>query len=335
MLEHRAGRPGRRVDERLRRLRRTEAIREMLRESRVHASNLMAPVFIKDGDLVAEPVETMPGVNRYSIDSVSDYVGRLVDGGVRSVLLFGIPASKDESGSEAYSSDGVVPRAIKELKSHFDSLVVAADVCLCEYTSHGHCGVLDGGSVSNEMTLPLLARAALQYARAGADIVCPSAMMDGQVLAIRKALDESAHEERLVMGYSAKYASSFYGPFREAAGSTPAFGDRKGYQMSPANSREAMREIDSDVREGADIIMVKPALAYLDVVGKARAKYDLPLAAYSVSGEYSMIKAAAARGWLDEKGAAIEVATSIRRAGADIIITYFAEQLATWLREER
>jgi len=307
----------------------------MLRESRVHASNLMAPVFVKDGERVVEPVEAMPGVNRYSVDTVSNYVGRLLDEGVRSVLLFGIPASKDESGSEAYSSEGVVPRAIEELKSHFDSLVVAADVCLCEYTSHGHCGVLDAGGVSNEMTLPLLAKAALQYARAGADIVCPSAMMDGQVLAIRKALDDSAHEERLVMGYSAKYASSFYGPFREAAGSAPAFGDRKGYQMSPANSREAMREIDSDVREGADIIMVKPALAYLDVIGKARAKYDAPLAAYSVSGEYSMIKAAAARGWLDEKGAAIEVATSIRRAGADIIITYFAEQLAAWLREER
>lgn len=334
MLGQRSGRPGRRVDERLRRLRRTEAIREMLRESRVHASNLMAPIFIKDGERIVEPVEAMPGVNRYSVDTVSEYVGRLVDEGVKSVLLFGIPASKDESGSEAYSSNGIIPRAIEELKSHFDSLVVAADVCLCEYTSHGHCGVLDRGSVSNEMTLPLLAKAALQYASAGADIVCPSAMMDGQVLAIRRALDESAQEDRLVMGYSAKYASSFYGPFREAAGSTPAFGDRRGYQMSPANSREAMREIDSDVMEGADVIMVKPALAYLDVISKARAKYNVPLAAYSVSGEYSMIKAAAARGWLDEKSAAVEVATSIRRAGADIIITYFAEQLAAWLREE-
>ena len=337
MLEERVGGPGRGAGERLRRLRRTGAIREMLRESRVHPSNLMAPIFVKDGERVVEPVEAMPGINRYSVDTVSDYVGRLVDEGVRSVLLFGIPSSKDESGSGAYSSDGVVPRAIEELKSHFHSLVVAADVCLCEYTSHGHCGVLDGDgvSVSNEMTLPLLAKAALQYARAGADIVCPSAMMDGQVRALRKALDGSSYEERLVMGYSAKYASSFYGPFREAAGSTPAFGDRKGYQMSPANSREAMREIDSDVKEGADVIMVKPALAYLDVIGKARARYDLPLAAYSVSGEYSMIKAAAARGWIDEKGAAMEVAASIRRAGADIIITYFAEQLAVWLREER
>ena len=335
MLEERAGRPSRRVDERLRRLRRTETIREMLKESRVTVSNLMAPVFVQDGERVVEPVEAMPGINRYSVDTVSDYVGRLTDEGVRSVLLFGIPRSKDELGSEAYSSDGVVPRAITELKSHFPSLVVAADVCLCEYTSHGHCGVLKDGSVSNEMTLPLLAKAALQYAAAGADIVCPSAMMDGQVLAIRRALDGSSYEERLVMGYSAKYASSFYGPFREAAGSAPAFGDRKGYQMNPANLREAMREIDSDIREGADIIMVKPALAYLDVISKARSKYDLPLAAYSVSGEYSMIKAASANGWLDEKSAAMEIATSIKRAGADVIITYFAEQLAVWLREER
>jgi len=335
MLEERSGRAVRRMDERLRRLRRTEPIREMLKESRVHVSNLMAPVFVRDGEGVAEPVEAMPGINRFSVDKVSDYVGRLTEEGVRSVLLFGIPGSKDEAGSQAYSKDGVVPRAIRELKSQFRSLVVAADVCLCEYTSHGHCGVVVDGSVNNAMTLPLLAKAALEYAGAGADMVCPSAMMDGQVLAIRKALDGSSYEERLVVGYSAKYASSFYGPFREAAKSAPAFGDRKGYQMNPANSREAMREIDSDIREGADMIMVKPALAYLDVISKARSRYDIPLAAYSVSGEYSMIKAASANGWLDEKSAAMEVATSIKRAGADIIITYFAEQLATWLREEQ
>jgi len=334
MLEEHTPRPNVRVDNRLRRLRRTDAIREMLKESRVHASNLMAPVFVRHGERVVEPVEAMPGVNRYSVDTVSDYVGRLTEEGVRSVLLFGIPDSKDDSGSEAYSKDGVVPRAVSELKSHFNSLVVAADVCLCEYTSHGHCGVVEDGGVSNAKTLPLLAEAAIQYASAGADMVCPSAMMDGQVLAIRKALEESSYEDRLVMGYSAKYASSFYGPFREAAGSAPAFGDRKGYQMNPANSREAMREIGSDISEGADIIMVKPALAYLDVISKARSKYDVPLAAYSVSGEYSMIKAASANGWLDEKGAAMEVATSIRRAGADVIITYFAEQLAAWLKEE-
>lgn len=307
----------------------------MLKENRVNVSSLMAPIFVRDGERIVEPVEAMPGVNRYTVDRVSEYVGRLADEGVRSVLLFGIPDFKDESGSEAYSRDGVVPRAVREIKSHFSSVLVAADVCLCEYTSHGHCGVLVDGEVSNKKTLPLLAEAALQYAAAGADMLCPSAMMDGQVMAIRAALDGSSHEEKLVMGYSAKYASSFYGPFREAAKSAPSFGDRKGYQMDPANSREAMREIDSDVREGADVIMVKPALAYLDVISKARARHDLPLAAYSVSGEYSMIKAASANGWLDEKRAALEVATSIRRAGADIIITYYAEQLAAWLREEQ
>lgn len=305
----------------------------MLKENRVNVSSLMAPIFVRDGERIVEPVEAMPGVNRYTVDRVSEYVGRLADEGVRSVLLFGIPDFKDESGSEAYSRDGVVPRAVREIKSHFSSVLVAADVCLCEYTSHGHCGVLVDGEVSNKKTLPLLAEAALQYAAAGADMLCPSAMMDGQVMAIRAAVDGSSHEEKLVMGYSAKYASSFYGPFREAAKSAPSFGDRKGYQIDPANSREAMREIDSDVREGADVIMVKPALAYLDVISKARARHDLPLAAYSVSGEYSMIKAASANGWLDEKRAALEVATSIRRAGADIIITYYAEQLAAWLRE--
>lgn len=307
----------------------------MLKENRVHVSNLMAPVFVRDGEGVVEPVESMPGINRYSVDTVSDYVGRLADEGVRSVLLFGLPGRKDETGSQAYSAGGVVPRAIRELKGHFQSLVVAADVCLCEYTSHGHCGVLEAGVVSNEKTLPLLAEAARQYADAGADMVCPSAMMDGQVLAIRNALDGSGFGDRLVMGYSAKYASSFYGPFRDAADSAPAFGDRRGYQMNPANSREAMREIDSDVREGADIVMVKPALAYLDVITKARARFEVPLAAYSVSGEYSMIKAASARGWIDERSAAMEVALSIKRAGADVIITYFAERLAVWLKEEQ
>ncbi len=335
MLEERVAGTGKRVDARLRRLRRTESLREILRESRVHVSNLMAPVFVRDGEGIHEPIESMPGIYRYSVDTVSEYVGRLAEEGIKSVLLFGIPDAKDESGTEAYSSDGVVPRAIREIKSNFRSLVVAADVCLCEYTTHGHCGIVDETGVSNERTLPLLAKAALQYARAGADIVCPSAMMDGQVLAIRSALDSSSFEERLVMGYSAKYASSFYGPFRTAVGSTPAFGDRKGYQMNPANFREAIREMDSDISEGADMIMVKPALAYLDVIGRARSRYTVPIAAYSVSGEYSMLKAASANGWLDEKGAVLEVATAIKRAGADIIITYFAEQLAAWLGDEQ
>jgi porphobilinogen synthase len=330
MLEERS-----RVNSRLRRLRRTESIREILKENRVHVSNLMAPVFVKDGERIVEPVRSMPGVERYSVDRVSDYVGRLMEEGIRSVLLFGIPGSKDELGTEAYSSSGIVPRAVRELKSHFPSLVVATDVCLCEYTSHGHCGVTDDEAVSNDRTLPLLAKAALQYARAGADMLCPSAMMDGQVLAIRRSLDESGFEDRLLMGYSAKFASSFYGPFRDAAASTPAFGDRKESQMDPPNSREAMREIESDIKEGADIVMVKPALSYLDVIAKARARFDLPIAAFSVSGEYSMIKAASTNGWLDEKGCVLEMMTSIKRAGADIIITYFAEQVASWLREAR
>ena len=335
MLKERSDSSGTRSGARLRRLRRTDAIREILSENRLHVSGLVAPIFVRDGEHVVEPVEAMPGINRHSVDTVSSYVGKLTDEGIKSVLLFGIPDSKDEAGSGAYSSDGVVPRAIRELKSQFPALVVAADVCLCEYTSHGHCGVLDGGAVSNARTLPLLAKAAMEYAGAGADIVCPSAMMDGQVLAIRDALDESRYEETLLMSYSAKYASSFYGPFRDAAKSAPAFGDRRGYQMNPPNSREAMREIDSDIKEGADIVMIKPALPYLDVISKARSRHDVPIAAYSVSGEYSMIKASSAKGWLDERGAAMEVATSIKRAGADIIITYFAEQLAVWLREEQ
>lgn len=330
MLEERS-----RVNSRLRRLRRTESLREILKENRVHVSNLMAPVFVRDGERIVEPVLSMPGVERYSVDRVSDYVGRLMEEGIRSVLLFGIPGSKDALGTEAYSSSGVVPRAVHELKSRFPSLVVATDVCLCEYTSHGHCGVIDNGRVSNDRTLPLLAKAALQYARAGADMLCPSAMMDGQVLAIRRSLDESGFEERLLMGYSAKFASSFYGPFRDAAASSPAFGDRKDSQIDPPNSREAMREIESDIKEGADIVMVKPALAYLDVIAKARSRFDLPIAAFSVSGEYSMIRAAATNGWLDEKGCVLEMMASIRRAGADIIITYFAEQVAGWLEEDR
>jgi porphobilinogen synthase len=335
LLEERLGRKEVEAGSKLRRLRRTDAIREILSENRLHVSSLVAPVFVRDGEHVEEPVASMPGIFRYSVDKLSDYVGSLTDVGIRSVLLFGIPNSKDEAGTGAYSADGPVPRAIRELKSQFPALVVAADVCLCEYTSHGHCGVLEGGAVSNSRTLPFLAKAARQYAEAGADIVCPSAMMDGQVLAVRKALDESGHEEALLMGYSAKYASSFYGPFRDAARSAPSFGDRKGYQMNPANSREAMREIDSDIKEGADIVMVKPALPYLDVISKARSRHDVPIAAYSVSGEYSMIKASSAKGWLDERGAAMEVATSIKRAGTDLIITYFAEQLAVWLREEQ
>ncbi len=318
---------------RLRRLRRSESLRRLVKETDLQTSKLIAPVFVRYGEKVVEPIEAMPGVNRYSIDQLGKYVGRLLEAGIRATLIFGIPASKDELGSQAYSSDGIVPRAITEIKRSVPSMLVAADVCLCEYTSHGHCGVIQDGQVDNDKTLPLLGRAAVEYARAGADIVAPSAMMDRQVGAIRAALEDSGYHETLVMGYSAKFASSFYGPFREAAGSTPSFGDRKAYQMSPANSREALREIEGDVREGADIIMVKPALSYLDIIAKARSRFNLPIAAYNVSGEYSMIKAASLNGWLNEKATVMEVLTSIKRAGADTIITYFAEQVANWLRE--
>jgi porphobilinogen synthase len=320
-----------RQEERLRRLRGSESLRRMVRETELAVSNLVAPIFVRHGAKVVEPIPSMPGVSRYSTDELLDYLERLVDVGIPAVLLFGIPLSKDEMGTEAYSSTGIIPLAIREAKRRFPRLIVAADVCLCEYTSHGHCGVVENGRVDNEKTVLLLAKAALEYAKAGADMVAPSAMMDGQVRAIRTLLDDSGFRDTLVMGYSAKYASCLYGPFREAAGSSPSFGDRQGYQMDPANSREAMREIEADVREGADVIMVKPALAYLDVIAKARSRFDLPLAAYSVSGEYSMIKAASANGWLDEKRAAMEVLTSIKRAGADVIITYFAEQAADWL----
>jgi porphobilinogen synthase len=318
---------------RLRRLRGSESIRRLVKETDLSVSNLIAPVFVRYGQGITEPIEAMPGINRYSADRAASYVGRLWDAGIRSVLLFGIPESKDELGTQAYSRDGIVPTAIAEIKRSVPSMLIVADVCLCEYTSHGHCGVVEGGKVDNDKTLPLLGKAAVEYARSGADIVAPSAMMDRQVRAIRAALDDSGQHETLVMGYSAKFASSFYSPFREAAGSTPSFGNRRAYQMSSSNSREALREIAEDVREGADIIMVKPALSYLDIIAKARSRFDLPLAAYNVSGEYSMIKAASMNGWLDEKTAAMEVLTSIKRAGADIIITYFAEHVAAWVQE--
>lgn len=320
---------------RLRRLRGNRSIRELVKETELNPSDFIAPLFVRYGTGVTEPVEAMPGVNRYSVDRVGGYASRLADAGLRSILLFGIPEAKDEAGSGAYATDGIIPKAIAEVKKSVPDMVVAADVCLCEYTSHGHCGVLRGREVDNDRTLPLLARAAVEYAKAGADIVAPSAMMDFQVAALRLALDDSGFSDTLVMGYSAKFASSFYGPFREAAGSAPSFGDRRSYQMGTGNLRQAMREIKKDIQEGADIVMVKPALSYLDVVAKARSKFDLPIAAYSVSGEYSAIKAAAMNGWVDEKSMALEVLTSIKRAGADLIITYFAEEAAAWLKEGR
>lgn len=316
-----------------RRLRRTQGLRALVRETTLEPSRFVAPIFVVEGSKSVQEIVSMPGAHRYSVDMLPNYVAKLQELGINSFLLFGIPATRDELGTEAYSSGGVIPRALGELRRRFPESVLMADVCLCEYTVHGHCGVLSGRSVDNDATLPLLAKAAVAYARAGADFVAPSAMMDGQVSQIRMALDSEGLGDTAIMGYSAKYASTFYGPFREAAGSAPAFGDRRGYQMDPPNSREAIREIEADIKEGADIVMVKPALSYLDVIAKARSRFNVPIAAYNVSGEYSMVKAAAANGWVDEKRAVLEIMTSIRRAGADIIISYFAEEAAALLKE--
>lgn len=322
-----------RLASRARRLRKTESIRRILRETRLHQDMFVAPVFVVGDVHRVESIEGMPGVSRYSIDELPRYLERLVGLGIRSVLLFGVPDEKDEQGTGAYAREGLIPRTIESIRPSFPELVLMADVCLCEYTLHGHCGVLSGEDVDNDRTLPLLARAALEYARAGADVVAPSAMMDGQVFAIRRELQEAGLDETIVMGYSAKHASAFYKPFRNAAESAPAFGDRRSYQMQPGNRREAMKEIEQDIKEGADIVMVKPALAYLDVIAEARRRFEVPLAAYDVSGEYAMVKAAALSGWLDEKAAVYEILTAIRRAGADLIITYFAEDAARWLKE--
>lgn len=293
-------------------------------------------MFITAGQNVERPIETMPGHAQRSVDRLDAETDAVGASGVLSVLLFGLPLEKDASGSGAWDALGPVPRAIRALKSRAPTLIVMADVCLCEYTDHGHCGLVDeSGDVRNDATLELLARAAVTYADAGADLVAPSAMMDGQVAAIRRALDTAGHHNVPIMSYAAKFASAMYGPFRAAAQSTPSFGDRRGYQMDPANAREAMREVALDVAEGADILMVKPAGPYLDIIRAVRDRWELPLAAYQVSGEYAMLKAAAERGWIDERRAALESLTSIRRAGADFIITYYALQAAAWLAEDR
>jgi porphobilinogen synthase len=307
---------------RLRRLRRTGALRALVRETRLDLEDFVMPLFVGPA---TEPNEALPAMGRWSVEDVVGEVDRLVAGGVRAVILFGIPDEKDDEGSGAWDDDGVIQRALRELRPRYP-LVLLTDVCLCEYTAHGHCGVISDGEVDNDATLDLLARTAISHVDAGADAVCPSDMMDGRVAAIREALPETP-----IVAYSAKYASAFYGPFREAADSAPAFGDRRGYQMDPANVREALRECDQDVAEGADVIMIKPALPYLDVIRAARERFDLPLAAYNVSGEYAMVKAAAARGWLDERQAALESLTAIKRAGADIVVSYWAKDLAAWL----
>ena len=317
--------------ERPRRLRRSAGLRRLVRETRVSTDDLIMPLFIVPGSGKTEPIESMPGQSRYSADVAARECAELYSLGIPAVILFGIPERKDAEGSEAWREDGVVQTGIREIKKAAPELVVMADVCLCEYTDHGHCGVIEDGKVLNDPTLDLLARSAASFARAGADVVAPSDMMDGRVGRIRKVLDEEGFAETAIMSYAVKYASGFYGPFRDAAGSAPSFGDRSGYQMDPANSDEGLREARLDIEEGADIIMVKPALPYLDVLCRVKDEFRMPTAAYCVSGEYSMIKAAAERGWLDGKRCALEALTSIRRAGADMILTYFAKDVARWL----
>ena len=318
---------------RLRRLRRTEPLRDLVRETDLTPEHLVQPLFVTAGEGVREPIAEMPGVERLSISETVAEVTEIAAAGVRAVLLFGIPASKDDVGSEAYDDEGVIQMAVRALKEAHPEVVVITDVCLCEYTSHGHCGVIREGEVDNDLTIELLAKTAISHAAAGADAVAPSDMMDGRVGAIRSQLDDEGHSNTAIVAYSAKYASAFYGPFREAAGSTPEFGDRRGYQMDPSNADEAVREARLDLEEGADVVMVKPALPYLDVVRRVKTDTDAPVAAFHVSGEYSMLKAAAANGWIDERAAAMESLTAMRRAGADMIITYFAKDAAAWLAE--
>jgi len=316
---------------RMRRLRRTKALRDLVRETELSPRHLVQPLFVVTGEGVREPVASMPGIERFSINELVAEASELRSLGLEAVILFGIPAEKDESGSGAYDDEGIVQMAVRALKEAHPELTVITDVCLCEYTSHGHCGFVRDGEVDNDITVELLAKTAISHAEAGADVVAPSDMMDGRVGTIRHQLDEEGHPDTPIIAYSAKYASAFYGPFREAAESAPEFGDRRGYQMDPANAREALREIRLDIEEGADMVMVKPALPYLDVISAVREQAELPVCAYQVSGEYSMLKAAAANGWLDERAAALEALTAIRRAGADVIFTYYAKEAAGWL----
>ena len=312
--------------QRPRRLRRTEALRSLVREAKLTRDDFVLPLFVCSGTNVRREISSMPGVFNLSVDETAKEVSQAFDIGVRSVIVFGLPEGKDEAASGAYAEDGVVQRALRAIKKATPEMIAMADTCLCEYTSHGHCGVVRDGDVVNDESLKLLAKTAVSQAEAGADVVAPSAMMDGQVAAIREALDNAGFEPTPIMAYAVKYASAFYGPFREAADSAPAFGDRRAYQMDPPNAREAMREAQLDYEEGADILMVKPATVYLDVLRMVRERYDVPLAAYHVSGEYALIKAAAQKGWIDERRVMLETLTSIKRAGADIILTYYARE---------
>ena len=318
---------------RFRRLRASENLRSMVRETRISKSDLIYPMFVVEGENIKNPVESMPNVYQYSLYRMDEILNEVEKSGISGILIFGVPKHKDEYATEAYNDNGITQQAVRYIKKNYPSLIIIADVCLCEYTSHGHCGVVCGEKILNDETLPLLSKMAVSLAKAGADIIAPSDMMDGRVSAIRNALDENGFIDTPILSYSAKFASAYYSPFRDAAESAPEFGDRKTYQMDYANGREALREIADDISEGADMVMVKPALAYLDIIKSAREKFDLPLVAYNVSGEYAMVKAAAQNGWIDEKKIVSENMIAIKRAGADIIITYHALDVAKWIDE--
>ena len=321
------------LNRRPRRLRSSKNIRDLVRETNLSAADFVKPLFVVNGKNIREEISSMPDNYHLSLDQLQKEVERLLDLGIKAIILFGLPKYKDAEGSSAWQQNGIVQKAVRQLKKEFPELLVITDLCLCQYTDHGHCGILENSKIKNDATLSRLAKIALSHAEAGADMIAPSDMMDGRVAKIRQTLDENEFKEIGIMAYSAKYHSSFYGPFRDAAHSAPGQGDRSSYQMDAANSDEALREIELDVKEGADIIMVKPALSYLDIIQKASDNFNLPLAAYNVSGEYAMVKAAAEKGWIDEKSVALEILTSIKRAGADIIITYWADNVVQWLNE--
>lgn len=308
-------------------------MRDMVRENHVRVDELIYPMFVAAGENLVQPVESMPGICQYSLDRMSEELDRVVEAGIPAILLFGIPDHKDEVGSGAYDDHGIVQEAVRRIKKDYPDLLVIADVCLCEYTSHGHCGLVRDGIILNDETLPLLAKTAVSYAKAGADVIAPSDMMDKRVSAIRQALDEAGFPYTPIMAYSAKFASGYYGPFRDAAHSAPGFGDRKTYQMDPANGREAMREVEEDIKEGADLIIAKPAMAYMDIIKDISNSFNIPIVAYNVSGEYAMVKAAAANGWIDEKKIVMENLIGMKRAGAKMIITYHALDVARWIKE--
>lgn len=321
--------------ERTRRLRQSEVLRNMVRENHVRTDELIYPVFVTEKEHTKEPVPSMPGIFQYSLDYLHEELDRVTEAGIPAILLFGIPAHKDAVGSGAYDENGIIPKALRQIKKEYPDLLVIADVCLCEYTDHGHCGLVKDGKVLNDETLPLLVDTVICYAEAGADIIAPSGMMDMQVESIRHALNHTGFIYTPIMAYSAKYASAYYGPFRDAAHSAPQFGDRKTYQMDPANGREALREVEEDIQQGADMIIAKPAMAYLDIIREISTSYNIPVVAYNVSGEYAMVKAAAANGWIDEKKIVMENLTGMKRAGAKMIITYHALDAARWIKEEQ